>query len=211
MSCNNNTAPLPNTETGTSCNNGCVPKDINIICRNIIIPNGQNILGVQNDINSISRTFILPIETEDGISLEDKNFSIVCENSNKYQWKENIPTSNIEVLENYIKLKWELTENDTAVAGNLKTSIEATSENFKWQTYSVVFIINPSLFEMDNTFNPPLNLQSKEIISTAENQIVKADIGFDGLSQVEIKGDINLIPENIKKGITIFGITGIYE
>lgn len=34
--------------------------------------------------------------------------------------------------------------------------------------------------------------------------------GGDGFSEVHIEGDSNLIPENIKKGVTIYGVTGEY-
>lgn len=38
MNCNSNTVPLIDSNNNVSCDNGCTPKNINVICRNIIIP-----------------------------------------------------------------------------------------------------------------------------------------------------------------------------
>ena len=53
-----------------------------------------------------------------------------------------------------------------------------------------------------------VNLQEKEITPTATENIIEPDEDFVGLSTVKILGDDNLIPENIKEGVSIFGIEG---
>lgn len=212
MSCNNNIAPLmESSSSNIDCNNGCSPKDINIVCRQIVIPYGQENIGVQGDNNSTTRIFILPDTTETGISLKDKTFSILAENSNKQQWRTVIDKSDIEILDNYIKIKWNIGSNETVVSGILKISIEAIGDNFTWQTYSANFSVKQSLITSEGEIIPPLNLQEKTIVPSIEVQNVEPDAGYNGLSKVEILGDKNLIPANIKKGVTIFGVVGEYE
>lgn len=56
--------------------------------------------------------------------------------------------------------------------------------------------------------NPPAQLQEKTVTPTKEGVSVVPDSGFDGMSKVTVNGDSNLVPENIKEGVSIFGISG---
>lgn len=57
--------------------------------------------------------------------------------------------------------------------------------------------------------NEPV-LQEKTATPTTSSQTISPDSGYDGLSEVTIVGDENLVAENIAMGVDIFGVTGTY-
>lgn len=54
-------------------------------------------------------------------------------------------------------------------------------------------------------------LQEKTVTPTTSLQNITPDNGYYGLSKVTVEGDDNLVADNIKSGVSIFGVDGTYE
>ena len=54
-------------------------------------------------------------------------------------------------------------------------------------------------------------LAETTITPTKNSQTITPDSGHSGFSKVVVNGDSNLIASNIRKGVTIFGVTGTNE
>lgn len=205
MNCNSNTMPLIDTNSNSvsSCSGSCSSRNIRVVCRNIIIPSGQNVLGVKDDMNSIKRTFILPTVNESGISLEEKEYVIITINANNEEYRHVLEEKDVEVSGNSIKLTWEPTIYEMAVQGNLQVRIEVLGEDFKWSTYPEDFVVFEVL-KGDNIAVPEYSeyYNKDEVdgkINTVETQIHSINreinvINDDITNLNDIKADRTEIP-----------------
>lgn len=53
-----------------------------------------------------------------------------------------------------------------------------------------------------------ITLEDRTVTPTAEEQVLEAGKGFDGLGVVTVKGDPNFTAKNIKLGVKIWGVMG---
>lgn len=66
---------------------------------------------------------------------------------------------------------------------------------------------NGSLFKTADGL-AQINLQDKTVTPTASGFTVSQDSGYSALNSVVVNGDENLVAENIKNGVEVFGVTG---
>lgn len=125
-----------------------------------------------------------------------------------YQDKTVTPTKNTQILtaDGQYKALGTVTvkpiPNEYIIPSGKKT-ISENGDNIDVKAYEKVAVNVP-------TSATPV-LQEKTVTPSESQQIITPDGGYDALSQVTVLGDANLLAENIKKGVTIFGVTGTYE
>ena len=97
---------------------------------------------------------------------------------------------------------------DTAGEGIVPTGTIYITENnktFDVTTYAEAEV-NIQFEEADE-----VKLQTKAVTPNAEGWVLEPESGYTGFSKVTVTGDSDLVPENIKKDVNIFGVTGTYE
>lgn len=55
-----------------------------------------------------------------------------------------------------------------------------------------------------------LNGETTTVTPSSTQQVITPSQDHNGFTQVTVNTDVNLLPENIKAGVTIFGVTGTY-
>ena len=66
------------------------------------------------------------------------------------------------------------------------------------------------IFGVKGAYSTGLNFQTKTVTPNRYGFSVIADDGFNALARVVVNGDSNLIPENIARCVTIFGVSGTH-
>ena len=67
-----------------------------------------------------------------------------------------------------------------------------------------------TIFGVEGSYSPRLQTKGPIAPTTSDMDITPTS-GYDGLSKVTIMGDSDLIPANIKSGVTLFGVEGSYS
>lgn len=95
--------------------------------------------------------------------------------------------------------------NGQVITGSFSIDEELTTQD------DLIAQIITTVNELPEAGSGEPNLQTKTITPSTNTQTVKPDSGYDGLSQVTVNGDANLVAGNIAEGVSIFGITGTHS
>lgn len=92
--------------------------------------------------------------------------------------------------------------------------LQYTQNNLNIIRTKTTLVNNESLERVAKTVNNMQEnpyLQIKNVVPGTTNQKVLPDDVYLALSEVNVSGDADLLPENIKRGVNIFGVNGTLE
>jgi hypothetical protein len=181
--------------TGTIPNNGAISSTMDgIDVKTITIPKGYTSGGTVKLDNTIDNEVSAQTDliSQIAVALADKTAGGVA-----------LPELTNEGSANDLLVGKELIDGD----GNIVTGAFTIDSELSTQD-DLISQIQTALQNKTSVSEPVL--QSKTVMPTASSQIVSPDSGYDGLSEVVVEGDADLVADNIKSGVTIFGVSGAY-
>lgn len=99
----------------------------------------------------------------------------------------------------------------TVTAGTGYAALESVHIKGDDNLRSYNIIEGVTIYGCEGTAKVLTDLQIKIVTPTGDNMTIEPDPEYAALEKVIIEGDNDLIPENIKKGVTIYGVLGTYE
>lgn len=176
---------------------------------NQVIVNGETILDLTND-------NVTANDLAEGATAHDSSGALVNGNLSEIEAFENSPTITFKTEGPFGLFRcYPTVRKDYIIRKTSKPIVFLDGDGFG--DAMVADVIKGKTFTSKNglkvsgTYEPPSTeptLQTKSITPTATEQVITPDSGYDGLPQVTVSGDSNLIADNIKSGVSIFGITG---
>ena len=176
---------------------------------NQVIVNGETILDLTNDTVTAN-------DLAEGVTAHDSSGALVNGNLSEIEVFQNSPTITFKSQPPFTFFRCYPTVNkDCIIRKTSKPDVLLDGGAFGNATAADV--IKGKTFTSENglkvsgTYEPPSTeptLQAKSVTPTVAEQVVTPDANYDGLSQVTIAGDANLTSENIKSGVSMFGIAG---
>lgn len=176
---------------------------------NQVIVNGETILDLTND-------NVTANDLAEGATAHDSSGALVNGNLSEIEAFENSPTITFKTEGPFGLFRcYPTVRKDYIIRKTSKPIVFLDGDGFG--DAMVADVIKGKTFTSKNglkvsgTYEPPSTeptLQTKSITPTATEQVITPDTNYDGLSQVTVAGDANLTSENIKSGVSIFGITG---
>lgn len=206
-----------------------------------ISENGDYNVSKDSSFDGIDTVSISVNVPEKVINLQDKTETIVSNGDYRYTADESFDglksvNVHVEVPEKKIILQnKDITENgsvtyDEGFDGLGTVNVNVPIPEYKSQTKDVSYVNNGSFtLKPDSSFDgisqanitvdvpiPEYKTQEKTAVPTTSEQRIIPDSSFDALSAVNISAvdstiDSNIIPANIKKGVSILGVEGTNE
>lgn len=176
---------------------------------NQVIVNGETIIDLTNDTVTQSNL-------AEGATAHDSSGALVNGNLSEIEVFKNNPTITFKTDGPFSYFRcYPTVSKDCIMRTTSKPNVLLHATDFGNATAADVVkgktFTSQNGLKVGGTYEPPSTeptLQAKTVTPSATQQVIVPDSGYDGLSQVTVSGDSNLIADNIKSGVNIFGITG---